>query len=118
MLIPNQYRMHGLRRDGRQSFDSARFGRLPAHDLQVCLVVVAAVRIRCDERAVDNLHGRAEPAALVLADRSACVEHQPIVSKLKLEAVGGLGADDRTHAEGRFEVADRERQQQPLVLQP
>ena len=81
-------------------------------------VVRAAIRVRRDHRAVVQLHRRAEAAALVLADRRFCVELEAVVSEVELKAALRFGPNDGSHTERRLEVANRESQQEPFVLQP
>ena len=69
-------------------------------------VVLAAIGIGRDQRAVVELHGGAEAAALV-AEPVFGVEHEPVVGEIELEAVVGLDAGDGPHAQRR--IADRER---------
>ena len=82
------------------------------------LVIFTAIRIRRHERAVFELNRRAEAAALRLADWRACVEHQAIVGEVELEAVSGFRAENRADTQWRLKIADGEREQQPLVLEP
>ena len=81
-------------------------------------VVCAAIRVRRDQRAFFELHRRAEAASLELADRRFRVELEAVVSEVELKAALRFGPNDGSHTERRLEVANRESQQEPFVLQP
>ncbi len=81
--------------------------RLPPHDFEMRFVIGTAIRIRCHERAIFELHRRVETATLVLSNGRAGVEHQAVVSEVEVESVFGFHAEER--ADARRRVGDRER---------
>ena len=81
------------------------------------LSIFAAIRVTRHQFTIVELHRWPEAAPLVA---TAClrIEHDAIVREIEFEPIVGFGADDRSHSQWRFEIANRKRQQQSLVLQP
>ena len=83
-------------------FSLAVLGKPPAHDFRVCLIVVAAIGVGGDQRAVLELHRWAEAAALV-SGSGLVVDQQAVGAEVEGESVLVLGPDQCPDSQRRVQ---------------